>query len=109
MDACTVMKREKRHNASGISNEGMQFLAMYREINVYGRKQRYTEIKFRNERRISIHLDILLNQFSLNFALDLYICKCSLSCKMPRLYIGNHHIGPIIFLYCYFVHFDLFQ
>ena len=28
MDACTVMKREKRHNASGISNEGMQFLAM---------------------------------------------------------------------------------
>ena len=30
MDACTVMKREKRHNASGISNEGMQFLAMVR-------------------------------------------------------------------------------
>ena len=29
MDACTVMKREKRHNASGISNEGMQFLAMF--------------------------------------------------------------------------------
>ena len=29
MDACTVMKREKRHNASGISNEGMQFLAMH--------------------------------------------------------------------------------
>ena len=28
MDACTVMKREKRHNASGITNEGMQFLAM---------------------------------------------------------------------------------
>ena len=28
MDACTVMKREKRHNASGILNEGMQFLAM---------------------------------------------------------------------------------
>ena len=24
------MKREKRHNASGISNEGMQFLAMVR-------------------------------------------------------------------------------
>ena len=32
MDACTVMKREKRHNASGISNEGMQFLAMLRSL-----------------------------------------------------------------------------
>ena len=32
MDACTVMKREKRHNASGISNEGMQFLAMRQSV-----------------------------------------------------------------------------
>ena len=32
MDACTVMKREKRHNASGISNEGMQFLAMRQDV-----------------------------------------------------------------------------
>ena len=34
MDACTVMKREKRHNASGISNEGMQFLAMGKEAQI---------------------------------------------------------------------------
>ena len=63
--------------------------AIYRDyINVYGRKQRYTEIKFRNKQRISIHLEnnlrLQLNQFSLNFAIELYTCQCSLSCKMPR-------------------------
>ena len=35
MDACTVMKREKRHNASEISNEGMQFLAMGHLLNMH--------------------------------------------------------------------------
>ena len=33
-------------------------LIFNREINVHGRKQRYTEIKFRNEQKISIHLGI---------------------------------------------------
>ena len=39
MDTCTVMKREKRHNASGISNEGMQFLAMLSEEELWNKEE----------------------------------------------------------------------
>ena len=78
---CRDIYRERRYIAIKRLYRERRYIAInhwsYREINVYGRKQRYAEIKFRNEQRISIHLGtsmkiiqllLQLNQFSLNFA-----------------------------------------
>ena len=59
ISSVAAIYRERRYIAIKCLYRERRYIAIsYSEINVHGRKQRYTEIKFRNEQRISIHLGI---------------------------------------------------